>query len=341
VAGAGGSGEGVFRDTMIPGENPSGASLRRGRFIAPLLHDESCPWGHDRPRNDERFVNIPHRRLPWPVRQESVPVRHIHEASMQESYRELAPVIDYDSILHRDITSERSYSAKRWANTSHHRTRWPLRREELLLDESDRKSPSSPVTRSGDTLVAAISRQDIGEVSRLVRGGAPLFAKYNLDTQGLNMGTVLELAQSKRDERMAMQLLALPHYGPHLARVSTRAVNWAARDGQLHLLKALLAARADVAQQDTWERSALLLSAMHGHTECASELMEAGAGELENHKTEVRQWLAYWDGKQDHKPESHSTEMRATYADSGRLSLTRATPRVDSRGPGQQRKSYN
>lgn len=240
---------------------------------------------------------------------------------MQEGYRDIAPIVDYDSILHRDVTSERCRSADRWANTSHHRKRWPLRRDEMP-DESEVRPKTSPMTRAGDTLVAAISRQDIGEVARLVRGGAPLFAKYNLDAEGLKMGTLLELVQSKRDERAAMKLLALPQYGSQLARVSTHTVNWAARDGHVHLLKELLAARADAAQRDTWERSALLLAATNGHTNCASELMEAGAGELENNMTEVRHWLEHWKREKEREPDPHPPETQASARDKVRRPRT-------------------
>jgi len=184
-----------------------------------------------------------------------------------------------------------------------------------MPDESEVRPATSPITRAGDTLVAAIKREDIGEVARLVRGGAPLFAKYNLDAEGLKMGTLLELVQSKRDERMAMKLLALPQYGSQLARVSTHTVNWAARDGHLHLLKELLAARADAAQRDTWERSALLLAATNGHTNCASELMEAGAGELENNMTEVNHWLEHWKREKEREPESHPPKTQASARD--------------------------
>lgn len=237
---------------------------------------------------------------------------------MAEGYRDIKPIVDYDSILHRDVTSERCRSADRWANSSHHRKRWPLRRDELP-DESEVRPATSPITRAGDTLVAAVNRQDVGEVARLVRGGAPLFAKYNLDAEGLKLGTLLELAQSKRDERTAMKLLALPQYGAQLARVSTHTVNWAARDGHLHLLKELLAARADAAQRDTWDRSALLLAATNGHTNCASELMEAGAGGLENHMTEVRHWLEHWKREKEREPESRLPETpQASARDKGR-----------------------
>lgn len=261
---------------------------------------------------------------------------------MHESYREIAPIVDYDSILHRDVASERCRSSQRWDNTAHPRKRWPLRRDEMP-DESEMRPSTNVITCAGDTLVEAVDRADIGEVARLMRGGAPLFAKYNLDAEGLNRGTLLEFAQSRGDEKMAMRLLALPHYGPNLARVSTRAVNWAARDGQSLLLKQLLAARADVTQKDNWERSALLLAAMHGHTDCVSELLEAGANDPEKHKTEVRHWMKYWkerrEDRRENKPERRHSASSST---SRRRSLTWDGEKLTSTSPLQPRNStYN
>merc|ERR1712232_1544811 len=79
-----------------------------------------------------------------------------------------------------------------------------------------------------------------------------------------------------------------------LARLSTRAVAWAAREGRGDILRELLRLGAPAEQCDESGRSSLLLAATRGRTDCAAMLLEANAWQQEGSRDEVLEWATHW-----------------------------------------------
>jgi len=141
----------------------------------------------------------------------------------------------------------------------------------------------------------AVMRQGVAEVKALVQKGAPLSAAYDLDEVGRETGTLLELALQHKRYELAQQLLSIREgAGEELARTSRRAVAWAARDGRLQLLEALLRLGAQPAEQDEMGQTPLYLSAMRGQVACVRMLLEVGALEVEPFRDEVQSYLEKW-----------------------------------------------
>merc|ERR1712079_541675 len=137
----------------------------------------------------------------------------------------------------------------------------------------------------GGPLEHAVLYKSKKEVLNNVRKGAPILLSSDLDEDaGLkaNAYTVIDLA---------MQLLSEDGCG-EIARASTRAVAWAARDGCTDLLKELLRYTADAGQCDEQGRSALLLAASRGHGPCVDALLDAGAWHEERAPEEVHKMVS-------------------------------------------------
>merc|ERR1719254_76071 len=118
--------------------------------------------------------------------------------------------------------------------------------------------------------------------------------------------------------KLALDLLPQNEEGQVLAKTSTHAVAWAAREGRTEILDALLTLNADPMQVDEKKRSALLLAAMRGKQPCVRLLVEKGAFEQESKQQEVQQWMEHWkiqpDGsaKPNHKPIQNTVETAHT-----------------------------
>jgi len=177
---------------------------------------------------------------------------------------------------------DRKASSKRWENTPHERKPWYLYREAP-------KAPPGPLEH-------AVLYKSKREVLSNVRKGAPVLLSSNFDEDtGLkaNSYTVIDLAMQQRRSHLALQLLG-EDGGGEVARASTRAVAWAARDGCTALLKELLKYTADAGQRDEQGRSALLLAASRGHGPCIDALLDAGAWVEERAPQEVHKMVRQW-----------------------------------------------
>lgn len=179
------------------------------------------------------------------------------------------------------IAQARVAQTARWANSSHQRMPWPLPRSG---DEDEGCEQRMPLERA----ILYESRKD---VEQLLREGAQVLGDFDLGSAGT--GNALDLAMLKKRFQLALQLLTESE-GNKLARTSTRALAWAARDGRELILKELLRYEADAGQRDEQGRSALLLATQRGHGQCAQALLEAGAWEGEDAREEVRQRAAQW-----------------------------------------------
>jgi ankyrin repeat protein len=189
-------------------------------------------------------------------------------------------------LIHEPEKPVRSFSParieERWAKTPHGRLAWLLK----PVSQEDVHGGQGP-------LECAIVGYGIKEVARIISLGAPLIAEYSLDADGKDVGTALDLALLSRRFSLAQQLLSGLE-GSSLAQLSTRAVVWSARDGRLELVRELLRLGAPAGQCDEAGRSALLMAATRGHTECASALLQANAWQCEGAREDVLDWATKW-----------------------------------------------
>jgi len=142
-------------------------------------------------------------------------------------------------------------------------------------------------------LERAIIGYGVNEVQRIVAMGAPLTAEFRLDAKGCEMGTAVDLAILYKRYKLALQLLGGTE-GNALARLSTRALAWSAREGQANLVRELLRLGATPGQCDELGRSALLLATMRGRSECAAMLLDAGAWQVEGASETVLEWASHF-----------------------------------------------
>merc|ERR1711879_6127 len=158
---------------------------------------------------------------------------------------------------------------------AHERMPWPLRK--------------TGVHQYQRPLEQAILNEGVAEVERLINLGAPVTADYYLDAARTDAGNALDLALLARRYKLASQMLNGVG-GDALAQGSTRALAWASRDGQPHLLREMLQHGASASQKDEEGRSALLLATMRGHRPCVEALLAAGAWRSEEKCQEVQEW---------------------------------------------------
>lgn len=164
----------------------------------------------------------------------------------------------------------------------HERLQWPL-------EEEERNALHGPVKR-------AILYGGVAEVKKLLES-ASLGSDFYLQSDDgidLGIGTVLDLVMLNKRYKLALDLLLQNEDAQELAKNSTRALAWAAREGQTEILDTLLELNADIMQVDEKGRSALFLAAMRGKQPCVRLLLDKGAFEVEEKQQEVQQWMEHW-----------------------------------------------
>lgn len=148
----------------------------------------------------------------------------------------------------------------------------------------------------------AIHFKQLREIRACARHGAPLLGHiYDLGHLG-ERGTALDLSMYYHRPDVALELLRIAdtrYQGAQLARQSEHALAWAARDGRLELLEALLSRQSlsvgPGLGAPRWQgRSALQAAALRGHGRCAAALLRCRAWDYEPAQAEVRKWAVHW-----------------------------------------------
>lgn len=187
-------------------------------------------------------------------------------------------------------------------------------------ENSERTAAEDPdAEKLRHNLSLALASGSKSEVRSLVRRGAPLLAKYDLDEFAKDKGTALDLAVLASRHALALEFFELsPKCAHELSRKSVRALAWAARDGKHTLVETMLNFGAGAgAGRDAEGRSALLLAATRGCRECAMLLLRAGAWSSEPAPEEVSRWAIQW-------------KMAKAFEDLGAIVGVQASPKLGS-----------
>lgn len=158
-----------------------------------------------------------------------------------------------------------------------------------------RKVPPS-LEQLPDALKEAIEKGTVIQVKSHVRRGAPLTGPFVLGHAGAE-GNAVDFALYHKRTHIALELLRLSDERKEreaVAKSTTHAVIWSARDCHLTVLQQLLERGADVAQKDARGATALQTATLRGHGDAAKMLLKFGAWDVEPDQDTVRKWAAHW-----------------------------------------------